>query len=643
MADPLPRGGQSITRGGVALVSHGDGSIGGGATGIFVRDRRVVRTLSFAVAGLRAELLSVTRSGIGSDVLRYALFGERPDPIALLERHRELGARYVERYEVRSFRETVDIELSIRVEAGGSTVYGLDDDHCSASTEAWLHGALDAGTLTLAQGELAASVRLVVGEPVQLVWSIDLGVEMPQTRARAEFRSDGALLESVLATAQLDLEALHVTEPSTGLPFLAAGSPHFLAVFGRDAIIGNLLSLGSGTESALDTLEVLARHQGSRHDDATLEEPGRIVHELRIGDMGVFGLGPSVPYYGSIDSTPLFVVLLEACWQWGADARRVQSMLPAARRAIEWCRSRFDSRGFVTSIPHSDGISNQAWKDSGDSMVRPDGSVIDGVTAPVEVQGYVHDAFLGLARLEHALGDPAQTDSLRADAERMRQRFESHYLLAGPALVALALDPAGAALDVRASNAGHLLATSIIDDDLALRLADRLLSAADFSGWGIRTLASSERAFNPLGYHLGTVWPHDNAVILRGLTRRGFDAHARRLIDALLDLAEAGGGQLPELVGGFDRGEVPVPVPYLASARPQAWAAAVPLQIASSLLGLEVDAPRARLSFRPILREDEHLAIDDFTVAGRTISVEAVGRKITLSGDLDGLDVVIAD
>ena len=244
------------------------------------------------------------------------------------------------------------------------------------------------------------------------------------------------------------------------MPFVAAGAPHFLAVFGRDALLVSLLTMLSSETAPLDTLEVLAAHQGSRHDPVTLEEPGRILHELRIGEMGVFGIEAGAPYYGSVDATPLFVVVLAECLRWGHDPDRVAALLPAARAAVEWCRRHVDRRGFVHSVPHDRGIRNQGWKDSDVAIVRPDGSAVDGTTSLVEVQGYVHEALLGLAELEELLGDPSVAPRLRSEAAAHRDRFERHFVVGGRSVVVLALDESGEQLDVRASNVGHLLATS---------------------------------------------------------------------------------------------------------------------------------------------------------------------------------------
>ena len=645
MAEPLPVGGQSLTRAGVALVSTSNGDIGGHATGLFVRDRRMVRTLTVSFGRLRSELLSVSRTGASSDQLLYGLFATGRDPIALIYRDRSIDQDYRESFTLHSFVDELELDVEVCIAAGGATVYGLDQPEPSAKVITWLSDKLTPGTFDHVAAEdgshtLRAHVNLSAAAPSTLTWSIQLNAAVPTPVRRATVSSNDRRLDHILRTSQRDLDALRVIDPATGAAFLAAGAPHFLAAFGRDALITSLLSIAGSTDRALDTLRVFANHQGTSHDPTTLEEPGRIAHELRIGDMGVFGVPPGTPYYASIDATPLFVIVLETCWRWGADPQDVTALLPAARRAMRWCRAHVDDLGFVHSQSHEQGLGNQGWKDSADSMVRTDGSIVAGQTSPAEVQGYVYQAFNALAALEADLGDHDQAAELRHEAARFAAQFERHFGLPAPVEVALALDGDGVPLAVRASNVGHLLDSGLLDDQRATRLVKRLMSSDEFSGWGVRTLAVSEAAYKPFGYHLGTVWPHDNAILLRGLVRRGFTDYARTLIDALLDLAEARNGQLPELISGLPRSASSPPVPYLSSARPQAWAAAVPIQIATSLLGLEVDAPGRTITYRPLLRSHEHLIIEDLTIGDRHITVEARGSMVSVTGDLDDLHLI---
>lgn len=643
MPAPFPEHGLSLTRAGLALVTDSDGTITGrDAGGLYRRDRRIVLEMRLLVDGSAPPQLSGTRTAASADRLTYGYWSEAPDPQAIIVRERSLDTGYREDITVQGFREPVSVQIEVQLVPGNATVYHLDEEDRTR-----LDGTLQDATLWAEGADVTAS-GLTANLAVQsacsatFTWGIDLGADLPDARAVAAVRGSDPRLQPALEHAAWDLEALTVIDPATGRPFVAAGAPHFLAAFGRDTLNASRLAMIADPGLSLDTLELLAAYQGRDRHDLTLEAPGGILHELRIGDMGVFGLDPGTAYYGSIDSTPLFVVTLAEALHWGAPRDRVRNLLPAARTALEWCRTHTDGLGFLQSVPHQTGLGNQAWKDSGDSIVRPDGSVVVGANSPVEVQGYLHQALLGLSDLEAAVGDPGAAASLRQEAAVLAGRFHRHFVLAGnPALVAMALDADGAPIGVKASNAGHLLATELIDDDLAERLADRLMSRDEFSGWGIRTLAASETAYNPLGYHIGAVWPHDNALILRGLVRRGLDHHARRLAGAVIDLAAAEHYQLPELLGGFDRDRFPEPVPYPASGRPQAWAAAVPYQVVTSLLGLQPALHRDELRLRPILGADQQIVVENLRLGGRSLMIEAHGADATVTGDTGGLTVTI--
>ena len=643
MSHPLPDNAISLTRGGLAVVALSDGTIDGRhADGIYRRDRRVVSGLTVDLAGQELRLLTAVRVGPARYQLVHGVWAGEPDPSATIERTIDLGACYTEQWSLRAFRAPIDLDVTIVLEGDGRTVYGLDqprppgaiidlDRSITASGLSWTGQALE-GRITLEPG---------VTELVS--WSLELGPEPPEVASAPSITSDDARLDRSLQGALWDLEALTVAEPKSGRPFIAAGAPHFLAVFGRDALIVSLLSMLRGTEPALSVLEVLAAHQGTAEDPHTVEAPGRILHELRIGEMGVFGVTPGRPYFGSVDATPLFVVLLTECLRWGAEPDRIRSLLPAARACLDWCRTHVDRLGFIPSIPHREGIGNQGWKDSGDSMVTADGRVLDEQTTLAEVQGYFHEALIGMAELEDHLGDGSRTQALLDEAGDLRSRFLRHFEAGEPVHVAPWLDAAGSPVPVRASNVGHLLAGTILDDDLVDRLCGRLLDTAEFTGWGIRTLAATEVAYNPLGYHLGTVWPHDTALTLRGMARRGCGDGARRLAGNLLELSRAQGDQLPELLGGFDRRDIPSPVPYPASARPQAWAAAVPIQIAAVRLGIEPQLHRDHLRFRPLLGDEEWIEVRGLMLGSRRFDIHARGRAVTVTGDADGLDIEVID
>ncbi len=641
MPSPQPKHGWSLTRAGVAVVTEADGTIGGqNAGGIYHRDRRLVAGLRLLVDGSPPEQLSGSRIGPAEDRLTYGYWTDAPDPQAIIVRERSLDGGYTERIEVRCFRNPITIALEVQLDPSGATVYHLPDDDPTVEDRRRLAAAMWAENAALDDLRITQKLHIEPGEAAAFSWGIRLPVDDPDRRPTATVRTSARRLQRSLDNAVWDLEALMVTEPATGRPFLAVGAPHFLAVFGRDSLIASQLAMIADPLGAMRTLEVLAHHQGTAHDKRTLEAPGRILHELRIGEMGVFGLEAGTPYYGSIDATPLFVVSLAECLRWGCPPQRVGRLLPAARSAVGWCRSHRDDRGFIHSVPHDRGITNQNWKDSGDSVVRPDGAVVCEATSPVEVQGYYHQALLALAELEATVGDRDAVESLRAEADELQARFHRHFVLAEAPHVAYVLDAAGEPIKVAASNVGHLLCSSMIDDDLAALLADRLLGAAEFSGWGLRTLSADEAAYNPLAYHLGTVWPHDTAMLLRGLSHRRFDRHTRRVADGLVDLAAAVNYQLPELLGGFDREQFPEPVPYPASARPQAWAAAVPFQIVTSLLGFQPAMHRGEIRLRPILNEGRRITVENLRLGERVIHIDATGTHAKVTGDIGDIKVI---
>jgi glycogen debranching enzyme len=315
-----------------------------------------------------------------------------------------------------------------------------------------------------------------------------------------------------------DLTSLRVEE--AGERFTAAGAPWFMALFGRDALLTGYAALPLGTGDVLDTLEALARRQGRRHDPRTLEQPGRILHELRTGKDGVFGLRPGEAYYGTTDATPLFVYLLAEVHRWGADAERVARLLPAARAAVTWCLEvgDVDGDGFVEAVPDPNGIENQGWKDSGDSMVHADGTEATPPIALAEVQAYVHGALTGLAELETRLGDPAATPSLLREADELARRYREAFWSPRLGGIVLGLDAAKQQLEVPTSNMGHALWTGILAAEDAVAVSSRVTAPDLFASWGIRTLGADEAAYSPLAYHRGTIWPHDTAIVAHGLS-----------------------------------------------------------------------------------------------------------------------------
>jgi hypothetical protein len=366
---------------------------------------------------------------------------------------------------------------------------------------------------------------------------------------------------------------------------VAAGSPWFMALFGRDSLIASLETLPYRTDLAMGVLHALAARQGRGVDATTLEEPGRLPHEVRRGEVVQRPDGWGAIFYGTVDATPLFVMTLAEAWRRGADADAVAALLPAAERAVEWILGPGDpdGDGFVEypgTVHGQAGLANQAWKDSDDAIRHPDGTLATGPIAAVEVQGYAHAALAALAELREVCGtgDPAPLVQRAGD---LQAAIEAQFWLDDEDCYALALDGDKRPVRAVSSNAGHLLFTGTATGDRAARLVRRLMADDMFTGFGLRTLSASNAGYNPLSYHCGSVWPHDTALVAAGMLRQGFDEGVT-LTQALLDAADDR-GRLPELFGGFARSRRPRPLPYPTSCSPQAWAAGAPLLLAAHL------------------------------------------------------------
>ncbi len=329
---------------------------------------------------------------------------------------------------------------------------------------------------------------------------------------------------------------------------------------------------------AAETLRVLAHFQAEREDEWRDMQPGKILHELRIGELSQMGEIPHTPYFGSVDATALFLILIGQQAAWSGELSLFEELRGPVERALQWI-ARYGDRdgdGYVEYQSTSEhGLVNQGWKDSGDGIVDADGSLAKPPIALVEVQGYVYQAKLGVAALYERAGDFQRAAQLRREADELRERFNRDFWLGDKGIYTLALQADHKPLGVVASNAGHALWSGIADADKARRTMERLMADDMFSGWGIRTLSGQEKRYNPIGYHLGTVWPHDNAIIAAGFRRYGFYDALCRIFQGMLEAAmhfEA--RRLPELFGGFGRDEYRVPVHYPVACHPQAWAAA---------------------------------------------------------------------
>ena len=400
-------------------------------------------------------------------------------------------------------------------------------------------------------------------------------------------------LKATYRRSLVDLAALRFSPLIAGgrsLP--AAGLPWFMAMFGRDSILTSLQALPFTSELAATTLLALGDWQGVGLDDFRDEDPGRILHEMRYGEMTAFEERPHSPYYGSADATPLYVVLLDEYERWTGDRALVRALEVEARAALNWIDEYADLRGtgyvWYERRNRKTGLENQCWKDSWDSISFRDGRLPGFPRATCELQGYAYDAKLRGARLARLVWkDPAFADKLEKEAADLKRRFNRDFWVEDGEYFALALDPDGKQVDALASNNGHLLWSGIVDKSKSKAVARHLLGPRLFSGWGVRTLAEGEGRYNPIGYHVGTVWPFDNSFIAWGLRRYGFKEDAAVIAAGILDAAEFFDGRLPEAFGGYERTETMYPVQYPTACSPQAWSTGTPLLLLRTMLGLE--------------------------------------------------------
>ena len=400
-------------------------------------------------------------------------------------------------------------------------------------------------------------------------------------------------LEQIYRRCLTDLAALRfstLTMPDRSLP--AAGLPWFMTIFGRDSIFTSLQALPFAPELASTTLLALAERQGTRIDDFRDEDPGRILHEMRYGELTAFEERPHSPYYGNADATPLYVVLLDEYERWTGDTKLVRKLEHAARAALNWIDEYADlqGNGYVAYQRRNEktGLENQCWKDSWDSISYRNGDLPGFPRATCELQGYAYDAKMRGARLARQVWrDPAFADQLEKEAADLKQRFNRDFWVAEGEYFAVALDSDGRQVDSLTSNNGHLLWSGIVDKSKARAVARHLLGPRLFSGWGVRTMAEGDARYNPIGYHVGTVWPFDNSFIAWGLRRYGFKEEAACVVAGIMEAAEVFEGRLPEAFGGYPRNLTKYPVQYPTACSPQAWSTGAPLLLLRAGLGLE--------------------------------------------------------
>jgi glycogen debranching enzyme len=444
-------------------------------------------------------------------------------------------------------------------------------------------------------------------------------------------------LQRAFGQSIADLAALRLRREGRFGALPAAGMPWFMTVFGRDTILTSLQTLVFGPELARSALYALAAIQADADDPSIDSEPGKIVHELRRGRTAEVWF-PA--YYGTLDATPLYLVLLSEVWRWTDDAALVEELKGPALRALEWIDRFGDSDGdgfleYERRTPR--GLENQSWKDSGDSQRFRDGRFAAAPIAPAEVQGYAYDARRRLAEIARAVWrDPGLADRLEAEAADLQRRFdEAFWIDERGGYYALALDREKRRVDALCSNMGHLLWSGIVPEERVQAVVDQLMGNGLWSGWGIRTMSTGDAAYNPISYHNGTVWPHDTSLAAWGLARNGHWEEARRIVRTLLEAARPFGWSLPEVFAGFARSETPFPIAYPTAARPQAWAAGAPVLCLQLLLGLRPDRRETRLV------SDAPPDVPRWAGTARLQGVRAFGRAWDVR--LEGGEVFVTD
>ncbi len=524
----------------------------------------------------------------------------------------ELGTDFADMFEVKD--EAVQArEIAFRGDACSLTLsYERGEFHRSVTVASSERAAVTregfAYSLTLAPGEAWSTTLTITPSAAQRsaafarraargsldAMAASKAEELDRWLARAPAlaASDPGLMRTYHASLS-DLGALRLPpDIGKGATLPAAGLPWFMALFGRDSIITSFQALPYLPELAATTLRVLAAYQAHDRDDFHEREPGKIMHELRFGELTDSGARPHSPYFGSADATPLFLVLLDEYHRWSGDDELVRTLEPSARAALAWITESGDADGdgYVEYARRnvSSGLVNQCWKDSWDAIQFADGTHPRGPIATCEIQGYVYDALLRTARLAREVWlDSHLGEQLERQARDLRACFHRDFWMPERGCHAVALDGDKRQIDSLTSNIGHLLWSGLLDDIEAAATANRLLQSELYSGWGVRTLGDSEAGYNPLGYHTGTVWPHENSLIAAGLARYGHHEQAATIAAAMLSAAPHFEHRLPEVFAGYPAAVTSVPVAYPTASRPQAWAAGTPLQLLTTLLDLQ--------------------------------------------------------
>ncbi len=542
--------------------------------------------------------------------------------------------------------------------------YGNQDFHRALS----IHAAGSPTEAVYANGRISFEVALEPGERWHTCLSYELqdgdtGYAAPMecgdhahssgpSRIMEEWRASvtklettNDLFERLYSQALDDMAALRLPfELSNEKEFVpAAGLPWFIALFGRDSLVVSLQCALVYPDFARGALDILGRWQATERDDYRDAEPGKILHELRRGELAHFKLIPHTPYYGTADATPLYLVTLHTAWRCTGDRAMVERQLPVAERCLDWIDQWGDRDGDGLQeyqTRSSKGYENMAWKDAGDSVMHADGSKVVGPKALCELQGYVFDAWMRMAEIYDALGRDDRAAELRAKAARLYQRFNELFWNEAEGFYAYGLDGEKRPILSVASNPGHLLWSGIVPPDRAQRVVARLMQPDMWSGWGIRTLSALHPSYNPYSYQNGSVWPHDNGLIAQGFKRYGYAAEANAVARDVMGAASFFMlNQLPELYAGVERETYSFPVQYLGANVPQAWAAGSVFSLVQAITGFQPDAPNGRLMIDPSLPE----WMPDLLLRDLRVGQQVFDIRFTREGEHTGFEVVRGD
>jgi hypothetical protein len=682
-SQPVPAATMTLVEGASFAICDAGGDIGGrGVEGVFVGDTRICSRLVLTVDGVPVEALAVApRSPFAATFV-----GRTADRAFLVFRDLWVGRGARLDIALRNLTND-DCDITVRIDVDADLA-DLHEVKAGLARTVPVERSADRGSVCIvseggrrglvvrgaeAHASASGALHWQVGVPARSEWVACLEVAavrgreelaprhpcgsspyeaVPTTRQAGweghlpRIESDVPGLASAVECTGEDLGALRIFDQEhPDEPVIAAGAPWFMTLFGRDSLLTSWMALLFEPRLALGVVRALARLQGRRDDPHTEEQPGRILHEVRFSRGPSLALGEGEVYYGSVDATPLFVMLVHELWRWGVPLDELRPVLPAVDAALDWMAGPGDPDGdgyleYARRTPR--GLANQGWKDSHDGISFADGSLAEPPIALAEVQAYAFAAWRAGAALAAATGDGAGAAARGRRAGALKERFDADFWMPERAAYALALDRDKRQVDSVTSNMGHCLWAGIVDDrQKAAAVARWLTSPELFTGWGIRTLATSMARYNPLSYHNGSVWPHDTAICMAGLRRLGFVDEALEVAGALLAAADASGGRLPELFAGLTQQEASVPVPYPASCSPQAWASAAPLLITRALLGLDPDVPAGRLDLDPVLPPGAAgLRVRDLPLGHARIHVEADRGAVAVGNVPRGLAVV---